>query len=110
MCRPLPPADVLLVISHSGISRETIEIARVANSRNAKVISMTRLTENPLATLSDFRLYTAADEEKARISSITARDAQLLLIDLLFIQLAQRQPDAGEYIRRSREAVKKFKR
>ncbi|MEL5616375.1 MurR/RpiR family transcriptional regulator [Serratia marcescens] len=105
----ITPEDVLLVISYSGTSRETIEIARVAKSRGAKVITMTRPAENPLTVLSDFRLYTVADEEKARISSITARDAQLLLVDLLFIQLAQRQPDAGEFVRRSREAVKKLK-
>ena len=105
----ITPEDVLIVISHSGTSRETIEIARVAKSRGARVITMTRPAENPLTALSDFRLYTVADEEKARISSITARDAQLLLVDLLFIQLVQRQPDASEFVRRSREAVKKLK-
>lgn len=101
--------DVLLAISHSGISRETIEIAHVANALGATIISMTRAADNPLTALSDFNLYTVADEEKARVSSITARDAQLLLIDLLFIQLAQRQPDAGEFVRRSKAAVEKLK-
>ncbi|AYJ96707.1 TPA: MurR/RpiR family transcriptional regulator [Klebsiella pneumoniae] len=102
--------DVLLALSHSGTSREIIEIADVAKVQGAKIISISRPTENPLTARSDISLYTVADEEKARVSSITARDAQLLLIDLLFIQLAQRQPNAGEYVRKSREAVEKLKK
>lgn len=102
--------DVLLALSYSGTSREIIEIANVAKAQGAKVISLSRPSENTLSELSDICLYTVADEEKARVSSITARDAQLLLIDLLFIQLAQRQPDAGELVRKSREAVEKLKK
>ncbi|KAA8997783.1 MurR/RpiR family transcriptional regulator [Affinibrenneria salicis] len=105
----MSPQDVLLALSHSGGSRETVQIARVAKGRGAKIISMTRAADNALAQLADLRLYTVADEEKVRVSSITARDAQLLLIDLLFIQMAQRQPDAGDYVHNSQAAVDQLK-
>ncbi|HAO2892084.1 TPA: MurR/RpiR family transcriptional regulator, partial [Escherichia coli] len=64
---------------------------------------------NPLSRVADIRLYTFADEERVRSSSITARDAQLTLTDLLFILLIQGQPDAHEYIHNSEVAVSVLK-
>lgn len=101
----LGAGDVTLALSHSGTSIETIRIAEMARRRGAAVIAVTSLKDTPLGALADVMLYTVADEERVRSSSITARDAQLTLTDLLFILLVQRQADANDYIHNSEEAV-----
>ncbi|MFK4825777.1 MurR/RpiR family transcriptional regulator [Paenochrobactrum sp. BZR 588] len=101
--------DVLVAFSQSGASIETLRIAEAAKERGAMVISVTGLKENKLASNADINLYTVADEEKVRSSSITSRDAQLILTDLLFILLIQKQSDAYDYIRNSEQAVTTLK-
>lgn len=101
--------DVLVAFSQSGSSIETLRIAEAAKERGALVISVTGLKENKLASNADINLYTVADEEKVRSSSITSRDAQLILTDLLFILLIQKQSDAYDYIRNSEQAVATLK-
>jgi DNA-binding MurR/RpiR family transcriptional regulator len=105
----LGPGDVLFALSYSGASIETLRIAELARKRGATVIAVTGLHDNPLSRVADIRLYTVADEERARSSSITARDAQMTLTDLLFILLVQRQPDANEFVHNSEVAVSVLK-
>ncbi|GAA0605906.1 SIS domain-containing protein [Paenochrobactrum glaciei] len=105
----LSSEDVLVAFSQSGASIETLRIAEAAKERGALVISVTGLKENKLASNADINLYTVADEEKVRSSSITSRDAQLILTDLLFILLIQKQSDAYDYIRNSEHAVTTLK-
>lgn len=101
--------DVLFALSYSGTSIETLRIAEVAKKRGATLIAVTGLRTNPLSRQADICLHTVADEERVRSSSITARDAQLTLTDLLFILLLQRQPDANDYIHNSELAVSVLK-
>jgi len=105
----LGPSDVLFALSHSGASIETLRIAELASKRGSMVIAVTGVHDNPLSRVADIRLYTIADEERARSSSITARDAQLTLTDLLFLLLVQRQPDANDYVHNSEAAVSVLK-
>jgi DNA-binding MurR/RpiR family transcriptional regulator len=105
----LGPGDVLLALSYSGASIETLRIAELAKSRGAKVVAVTGVPDNPLVPVADVRLFTVADEERVRSSSITARDAQLALTDLLFLLLVQRQTDANAYIHNSESAVSVLK-
>ncbi len=105
----LGPGDVLFALSYSGASIETLRIAELARKRGTTVIAVTGLHDNPLSRVADIRLYTVADEERARSSSITARDAQLTLTDLLFILLVQKQPDANDYVHNSEAAVSVLK-
>ena len=105
----LGPGDVLFALSYSGASIETLRIAELARKRGTMVIAVTGLHDNPLSRVADIRLYTVADEERARSSSITARDAKLTLTDLLFILLVQKQPDANDYVHNSEAAVSVLK-
>lgn len=105
----LGPDDLLFALSYSGASIETLRIAELASQRQATVIAVTGLQDNPLARVADIRLYTVGDEDRVRSSAITARDAQLMLTDLLFILLMQRQPDANDYVHNSEAAVSVLK-
>ena len=101
----LKDEDLLIALSHSGRSMETLRIAELAKVRGATVLSVTGLHQNPLHDLADISLFTVADEERVRSSAITSRDAQLMLTDMLFILLLRRQADAYDYIHRSESAV-----
>lgn len=101
----LTSADVLIALSHSGRSVETLRIAELAKARGATIISVTGLQPNPLLDLAHLHLFTVGDEERVRSSAITSRDAQLMLTDMLFILLLRRQSDAHDYIHRSETAV-----
>jgi DNA-binding MurR/RpiR family transcriptional regulator len=101
----LTSADVLIALSHSGRSVETLRIAELAKTRGATIISVTGMQPNPLLDLAHIHLFTVGDEERVRSSAITSRDAQLMLTDMLFILLLRRQSDAHDYIHRSETAV-----
>ncbi|MBB6466977.1 DNA-binding MurR/RpiR family transcriptional regulator [Aminobacter lissarensis] len=101
--------DVMLAFSHSGTSIETVRIAELAKQRGATVVVISSLRDNPLSAISDIVLHSVSDEDNVRSSSITARDAQLALTDLLFILLVQRQDDANDHIHRSEAAVAALK-
>jgi DNA-binding MurR/RpiR family transcriptional regulator len=105
----LGPKDVMFTLSHSGASIETLKIAEQARERGAALVVITSLKESPLSRIADVVLHSIGDDEGVRSSSITVRDAQLAMTDLLFILLVQRQPDANEHIHRSAAAVAALK-
>lgn len=97
--------DLIIALSHSGRSMETLRITELAKKRGATVLSVTGLQPNPLLDIADISLFSVADEDRVRSSAITSRDAQLMLMDMLFILLLRRQADAYDYIHRSEAAV-----
>lgn len=105
----LGPGDALIALSYSGTSLETLRIAEQARAKGARVISITGVQPNPLSSLANIALYVIADEEKARSSAITSRDAQLALADLLFILLVQHLPGSHDSIQAAEHAVSVLK-
>ncbi|SDY77255.1 MurR/RpiR family transcriptional regulator [Citreimonas salinaria] len=101
--------DLMLAISQSGQSLETLRIAETAARRGATLLSVTGLQTNPLSGLARIALFTVDDEERVRSSAITSRDAQLMLLDLLFLRLVQSQDDAADLIRGAIDAVAPLK-
>lgn len=101
--------DVLLAVSYSGSSLETLRIVELAKARGATIIAITSMRENPLAGLANILVHTVADEDQVRSSSITARDAQLAITDLIFLMMVQGQEDANAFIQASEAAVAALK-
>ncbi|MEG0473365.1 MAG: MurR/RpiR family transcriptional regulator, partial [Solibacillus sp.] len=54
--------DVAILISYSGSTKDTIEVAKVAKERGAKIISITRFAKSPLTSYSDITLLCGANE------------------------------------------------
>ena len=105
----LGPEDLILAISQSGKSLETLRIAETAARRGAVLLSVSGLQPNPLTDLAKVALFTIDDEARVRSAAITSRDAQLALLDLLFLRLVQSQENAGELIRDAVDAVAPLK-
>lgn len=106
----LTAGDLVIALSQSGDSLETRRIAETASKNGAGVLTITGAQPNRLAELADVQLYAVAEEERHRSSAIFSRDAQLALIDLLFIQLVQTSDAAGPLIRAAEEAVSILKK
>ena len=102
----LRPGDVALGISHSGQTRETIEMLAEAGSRGATTIALTSFPRSPLAELADIVLLTASQATTFRPDALSARHPQLVVLDLLYIAVAQRTHDrAHAAFRRTAQAV-----
>jgi DNA-binding MurR/RpiR family transcriptional regulator len=86
----LRPGDVALGISHSGQTRETIEMIAEAGSHGATTIALTSFPRSPLAEVADIVLLTAAQATTFRPDALSARHPQLVVLDLLYIAVAQR--------------------
>jgi DNA-binding MurR/RpiR family transcriptional regulator len=85
----LTPADFAIGISHSGSTRETIEPFELARTRGATTLAITADPRSPLARAADIRLISSSAETSFRTGSISARHSVLVLIDCLYVRVAQ---------------------
>ena len=100
--------DVLVVLSESGETPDSVKITEQAAANGVQIISITAYGGNSVAKLANVNLYTVADEGSARLSSILARNAQELVIDTLFILLTQTCPQGRKKLAASNQAVDTF--
>ena len=117
--------DLVIIISQSGETLDTLFALREAKKRGAIVLSIVNVIESTIARESDDVLYTWAGLEIA-IASTKAYNAQLSVIYLLTLDLAykrgcmdndqykkiieglERIPDAIEEILENKEAIQRF--
>ncbi len=78
--------DVAVLISYSGSTKDTIEVAKKVKERGAKIIAITRFAKSPLTTYSDITLLCGAKEGPLQGGSLTAKISQLYLLDLLYFE------------------------
>jgi DNA-binding MurR/RpiR family transcriptional regulator len=82
--------DVAVVISYSGSTKDSIEVAKKAKERGAKVISITRFEKSPLTLYSDLTLLCGANEGPLQGGSLSAKISQLYLLDILYVEYFKR--------------------
>jgi glucosamine--fructose-6-phosphate aminotransferase (isomerizing) len=117
--------DLVIIISQSGETLDTLFALREAKKKGARVISIVNVVESTIARESDDVLYTWAGPEIA-IASTKAYNAQLCVIYLLTLDLAYKRgcmddeqykkiiegleqiPDAIEHILGNKEAIQRF--
>jgi DNA-binding MurR/RpiR family transcriptional regulator len=91
--------DVLVLCSHSGASRDLVELAQLAVDRGAFVVAITNHGGNALAEVAQLNLHTSSRESRFREEALTSRIATLTLIDILFVLVALQRPE--EMVERS---------
>ena len=89
----LHPGDVALAVSHTGQTRETIEMLAEAGSSGATTIALTSFPRSPLAEVADIVLLHAMQATTFRPDALSGRHPQLVVLDLLYIAVAQRTHD-----------------
>jgi DNA-binding MurR/RpiR family transcriptional regulator len=89
----LGDGDIALGISNSGQTRETIEMLAEAGSHGATTVALTSYPKSPLADVADIVLLTSTHETTFRPDALSARHPQLVVLDLVYIAVAQRTHD-----------------
>ena len=79
---------VVVTISHSGSTVETLTATRLAKEAGATTIAITNFGKSPLLAYTDIVLNTLARETQFRTEAMTSRIAQLAIVDALIACLA----------------------
>lgn len=88
--------DVVIAISYSGESKETLYGAKVAKDKAVPVIAITRNHDSYLRDLSDICLMVPNTEHVVRVGAITSLMTTLALCDLLYLGVMQKDFDENE--------------
>lgn len=91
----LEPGDVAIGFSHSGRTRETSELLRVAQVRGAFTAAVTNVEGSPVTAHADAVLRTAVRETTFRSGAMASRIAQLTLVDYIFVGVARDSYDTS---------------
>lgn len=102
--------DVIFVISESGSTTELNEICQQARYNNCKIISLTKFADNPVSIQADVKLFSVAERDSIRLSSILARTSQQYVIDMIFIALTQASEEKRKYLQKINSIMAKIKR
>ncbi|CAG9622725.1 MurR/RpiR family transcriptional regulator [Sutcliffiella rhizosphaerae] len=103
--------DVVIAISHSGETIDTINVCEIAKDNNAYVIVITSSKHATLAKLADMVLVTHAQETMKQPGAYVSRLIQLSLMDTLFTKVAAESDlVVKENISRSHLAVTRMKK
>ncbi|MEU7908397.1 MurR/RpiR family transcriptional regulator [Actinoplanes sp. NPDC049118] len=86
----LGPGDVAIGLSHSGRTREAIETLAEAADHGALTVAVTSFARSPLAEVADVVFTTSVHETTFRLAALSALHSQLLILDLIYVAVAQR--------------------
>lgn len=91
----LDERDVCIGISHTGGTKDTVEVLEEARSNGATTVGLTSVPRSPLADVADLLLVTSARETTFRSGATASRIAALSVIDVLFVAVAQARYDSA---------------
>lgn len=98
--------DAIVLISYTGRTRETVEIAHLARANGATVIGITN-PDSPLAEACTAVLGVTAPEDTEVYMPMTSRIIHLAVIDILATGVTlKRGPDFLEHLRKIKESLK----
>lgn len=78
--------DLAVAFSYSGSTKDVIETLKRAKQNRAKTICITRYAESPLTAYADIVLLCGANEGPFQGGSLSAKVAQLYLLDVLYTE------------------------
>jgi DNA-binding MurR/RpiR family transcriptional regulator len=84
------PRDVAIGLSHSGRTREVIEVLSEASDHGALTVAVTSFGRSPVAEVADVVLITSVHETTFRLAALSALHSQLVVLDLIYVAVAQR--------------------
>jgi RpiR family carbohydrate utilization transcriptional regulator len=92
----LGPDDVLLAISHSGRTLDTLGAAQLARERGAFVVVIGGQARSPLSEVADALLLTSSSDTGFHVEPMASTVAQLAVVQTLFLLLLERMGSAAE--------------
>lgn len=94
--RLLEKGDVVLAISHTGSTRETLAAVEAGKASGATAIAVTSFLKSPLSEIAHLCLVAGTREMSFRLEAMASRLAHLALIDSLLVVIAERSPERTE--------------
>lgn len=95
----LQPGDVAIGISHSGRTEATVSAMELSKRAGAATVCLTSYPSSPITAVSDHVLTVYSDETRYPVEAVSARIAQMGVIDALVAALSVQRYD--EATRRS---------
>lgn len=80
---------VALAVSNTGRTEETIQMLTQARSSGAYTVALTSSAASPLAVIADVHVTTFAPNGYLQPDDLSAKHAQLFVLDLLYLLIAQ---------------------
>jgi DNA-binding MurR/RpiR family transcriptional regulator len=87
------PPDLVVGISHTGATLDTVDAIREAVTHGAHTVALTGVPNSPVAAAADLVLVTADRETTFRSGATASRIAALSVVDVLFVGVAQLRYD-----------------
>ncbi len=88
--------DVVIGISHSGYSAETLEALRIAKRNGAQTVALTHNQRSPMSLLCDETLITAPLQGEMQTDALSIKVAQLFVLDLIYLSLLCDEKGSGK--------------
>lgn len=82
--------DLAVAFSYSGSTKDTIDFLKKARERAARTICITHFAESPLTAYADLVLLCGGNEGPFQGGSLSAKVAQLFLLDVLYTEFFRR--------------------
>ena len=82
--------DAILFFSYSGATLAMMETLKLARERGGKIVLVTRFPNSPGSALADVVLQIGGNETPLQAGSVSARIAQMYLLDVLFSEFSRR--------------------
>lgn len=106
----LTDEDVVIAISHSGLTKAIIEPIKLASRNGSKIIAITNYLETPLTENSDIVLASTSQGSPLLGENAASRVAQLNLLDALFVAIAKQDIERAEKnINKTQQAVQNMR-
>nr|WP_239579139.1 MurR/RpiR family transcriptional regulator [Microlunatus panaciterrae] len=83
--------DVAIGFSHRGTTTETVHFLQSARQQGATTVAITNAAGSPITAEADLTLLTSVRETKYRSGAMASRIAQLMIVDCIFVGVAQRR-------------------
>ena len=99
------PEDCAFVVTHTGVTKEMLAIARMVKSAGGKVIVITSYPNAKISEYADVTFVSTSEETGYRSESLSSRYPQLAIIDSLYTTLMFRNPNASESLSRIRTII-----
>lgn len=104
-------STVAIGISTTGRTEETLQMLAEAGRAGALTVTITNNPASPLAELADLAIVTSVYEQFLQPDDLSAKHGQLLVLDLLYLLVAQQSFDrASEKLAASARAVSSHRR
>jgi RpiR family transcriptional regulator, carbohydrate utilization regulator len=99
------PRDVFVVVSSTGSTIDSVQIAQRAKASGAFVAAITNRSKSPLVLASDAVLLASSPETPLTGGAYASKISQLLIVDAIFAGLAEHRPDLVDRIAQTASSV-----